>query len=275
MGIRKFNPVTPGTRWRTVASFEELTTDRPEKSLTRPLSKSGGRNNTGRVTSRHRGGGHKRRYRVIDFKRDKFGITGNVATIEYDPNRSARIALITYVDGEKRYILAPDGLKVGDTVMSGPAADPKVGNALPLAQIPVGSKIHNIELRPGKGGQMARSAGTSAQLMGRDGDRVQIKLPSGEVRTVLGRNLATLGEVSNHDHENISLGKAGVSRWLGIRPWSRGVAKNPVDHPMGGGEGKSSGGRHPVSPWGMPAKGYKTRKKRNPSNKFIITRRTK
>ncbi len=275
MAIRKLKPNTPGTRHMTYSSFEELSKNEPEKSLTKALKKSGGRNNLGRMTSRHRGGGHKRRYRVIDFKRDKFGIEAKVHTIEYDPNRSSRIALLHYADGEKRYIIAPDKLKVGDTVMSGEKADIKVGNALKLRDLPLGSFVHNVELKPGKGGQLGRSAGVQIQLMAKEGKYAQLKMPSGEVRLILLECMATYGTVGNTDHENISVGKAGRSRWLGIRPHVRGVVMNPVDHPMGGGEGRSSGGGHPVSPWGQKAKGLKTRTKKKNSNKYIIKRRNK
>ena len=273
MAIRKFKPITPGTRFMSVSTFEEITKTVPEKSLTVSLKKSGGRNNRGRVTARHRGGGHKRKYRIIDFKRDKFGVPAKVFSIEYDPNRSARIALLHYADGEKRYILAPDGLKVGDTVQSGPGSEIKVGNALKLKDIPLGSFVHNVELKPGKGGQLGRSAGASLQLMAKEGKYATLKMPSGEVRMISLECMATYGTVGNADHLNISLGKAGRSRWLGRRPHTRGVAMNPVDHPMGGGEGKTSGGGHPVSPWGQPAKGLKTRKKKKESNKYIIRRR--
>lgn len=274
MAIRKLNPVTPGTRGMSVPTFEEITKAEPEKSLIEPLKKTGGRNNNGHITSRHRGGGHKRLYRIVDFKRDKFGVEAKVASIEYDPNRSARIALLHYKDGEKRYIIAPDGLKVGEIVMSGPTAEIKVGNTLPLANIPVGTFVHGVELQPGKGAQMARSAGTSVYLMAKEGDLAQLKLPSGEVRNVRANCVATIGVVSNLDHENISLGKAGRSRWLGIRPQSRGVVMNPVDHPHGGGEGKSpQGNPHPVSPWGWHTKGKKTRKPKKASNKYIVKRR--
>jgi len=272
MGIKKFKPVTPTLRYRTVSDFSEITKTEPEKSLLAPLKKSGGRNNHGRITSRHRGGGHKRRYRLIDFKRSKIDIEAKVASIEYDPNRSARIALLHYVDGEKRYILAPKGLEVGATVIAGESAPFNVGNCLPLGKIPLGTLLHNIELKPGRGGQMARSAGAFAQLMAKEGDYVTLRLPSGEVRLVHTRCVATIGEVGNSEHENIVIGKAGKSRWLGRRPHVRGVAMNPVDHPMGGGEGKASGGRHPCSPWGQPAKGKKTRR-RQPSDKFIVRRR--
>lgn len=257
-----------------VSSFDEITKTKPEKSLIEPLKKSGGRNNTGRITSRHRGGGHKRMYRIIDFKRDKTGMDAKVIAIEYDPNRSARIALLQYPDGEKRYIIAPEGVKVGEKLRSGPDAEIKTGNALPLANIPAGTFVHNVELRPGKGAQLARSAGASVQLMAKEGKYAQLRLPSGEVRNVPLACMATIGAVSNAEHENISLGKAGRSRWLGIRPQSRGVVQNPVDHPHGGGEGKSpQGNPHPVSPWGWHTKGKKTRRRKNPSNKYIVKRR--
>ena len=274
MAIKKFKPVTPSLRYKTVTDFSVLTKKKPEKSLLVPIKKSGGRNNTGRITMRRMGGGHKRMYRIIDFKRDKIGIPARVASIEYDPNRSAFISLLHYADGEKRYIIAPHGIKVGDTVVSGPDAEIHVGNALPLEKIPTGIFVHNIELVRGKGGQMARSAGSYAQLMAKEGDHVLLRLPSGEVRMVRKECYATVGQVSNIDHENITLGKAGRSRWLGRRPKVRGVAMNPIDHPLGGGEGKSSGGRHPVTPWGKPTKGYKTRR-RKPSDKYIIHRRKK
>lgn len=273
MAIRKLKPMTPGTRYMSISTFEEVTKTNPEKSLTSKLKKSGGRNNLGRVTSRHRGGGHKRKYRVIDFKRDKFNIPAKVFSIEYDPNRSARIALLHYADGEKRYILAPKGLKVGETVVSGEGVEIKIGNALKLKEMPLGSIVHNIELKPGKGAQIARSAGSEVQLMAKEGDYAQLKMPSGEVRLVRLECMATYGSVGNTDHENISIGKAGRTRWLGKRPKVRGVAMNPVDHPMGGGEGRSSGGGHPVSPWGQKAKGLKTRSVRKESNKYIIKRR--
>jgi large subunit ribosomal protein L2 len=274
MALRKLKPVTPGTRWMLVSSFDEITKTKPEKSLIEPLKKSGGRNNTGRITSRHRGGGHKRMYRIIDFKRDKTGMDAKVIAIEYDPNRSARIALLQYPDGEKRYIIAPEGVKVGEKLRSGPDAEIKTGNALPLANIPAGTFVHNVELRPGKGAQLARSAGASVQLMAKEGTYAQLRLPSGEVRNVPLACMATIGAVSNAEHENISLGKAGRSRWLGIRPQSRGVVQNPVDHPHGGGEGKSpQGNPHPVSPWGWHTKGKKTRRRKNPSNKYIVKRR--
>lgn len=275
MAIRKLKPNTPGTRFMSISSFEEVTKTTPEKSLTAALKKSGGRNNLGRVTSRHRGGGHKQKYRIIDFKRDKKNIPAKVFAIEYDPNRSARIALLHYADGEKRYILAPDGLKVGATVTSGSGSEINIGNALPLKDMPLASFIHNVELRPGKGGQLGRSAGISIQLMAKEGKEALLKMPSGEVRKVSLECMATYGVVGNGDHENVSLGKAGRRRWLGVRPFVRGVAMNPVDHPMGGGEGKTSGGGHPVSPWGQKAKGLKTRKRKNPTNKYIVKRRTK
>jgi large subunit ribosomal protein L2 len=275
MAIIKLKPVTPGTRFRSNFSFEEITKSSPEKSLTVAIKKSGGRNNLGRVTARHRGGGHKRRYRVIDFKRDKHGIPAKVHSIEYDPNRTSRIALLHYADGEKRYILAPEGLKVGSTIVSGSGSEIIIGNALPLKEMPLGSFVHNVEMKPGKGGQLGRSAGSSLQLLAKEGKIAQLKMPSGEVRTVKVECMATYGMVGNAEQENISLGKAGRSRWLGIRPHVRGVAMNPVDHPMGGGEGKTSGGGHPVSPWGQKAKGLKTRKNKKESNKFIIKRRNK
>lgn len=270
MGIKKYKPNTPSMRFRTGYTFEEITCTKPEKSLLRPVRKSGGRNNQGRITCRHRGGGHRRHYRIIDFKRDKAGIPAKVATIEYDPNRTARIALLHYVDGEKRYILAPEGLEVGSQVMSGPEAEVAIGNALPLDKIPLGSTVHNIELKRGRGGQIARSAGTFGQVVAKDGDYVHVKMPSNDVHLIRKECLATLGSVSNSDHSLISLGKAGRKRWLGIRPTVRGVAMNPVDHPMGGGEGKTSGGGHPVSPWGKPAKGGKTRKTKKYSDKYIV-----
>jgi len=270
MGIKKYKPITPTLRFRTGYTFEEITTDSPEKSLLKPLHKTGGRNNMGRITCRHRGGGERRHYRIIDFKRDKIGIPAKVATIEYDPNRTARIALLHYVDGEKRYIIAPDGLKVGTMLMSGPEAEISVGNALPLDRIPLGSFVHNIELKRGKGGQIARSAGTYGQVVAKDGDYVHVKMPSNDVHLIRRECLATMGQVSNPDHNLIQIGKAGRKRWMGIRPTVRGVVMNPVDHPMGGGEGKTSGGRHPVSPWGKPAKGGKTRKNKKYSDKYIV-----
>ncbi len=273
MGIRKFKPNTPGTRYMSVPTFEEITKSTPEKSLTVKLKKSGGRNNMGRITSRHRGGGHKRKYRIIDFKRDKYNVPAKVFSIEYDPNRSARIALLHYEDGEKRYIIAPDGLKVGATVASGEGVDIVVGNALKLKDMPLGSFLHNVELKPGKGGQLGRSAGAAIQLVAKEGKYATLKMPSGEMRMVHNECMATYGTVGNSDHSNLSLGKAGRSRWLGKRPHVRGTAMNPVDHPMGGGEGKTAGGGHPVSPWGQKAKGLKTRKKKNESNKYIVKRR--
>ena len=274
MVTRRVKPTSPGRRFQSYASFEEITKKTPERSLLRIIKKSGGRNANGRITSRHRGGGHKRYYRIVDFKRDKIGIPAKVASIEYDPNRSARIALLQYADGEKRYILSPLNLSVGDEVMSGPEADIKPGNTLPLKSIPLGTHIHNIELRIGKGGQIVRSAGTYAQLMAKEDRYALIKLPSSEVRMVLLNCMATIGQVGNVTHENIDLGKAGRKRWLGKRPKVRGVAMNPVDHPMGGGEGRSSGGRHPCTPWGVPTKGYRTRKNKRTS-RFIVKRRTK
>jgi large subunit ribosomal protein L2 len=267
-------PTSPGRRFQTVADFAEITKTEPEKSLVRPLKKSGGRNNYGRLTARHQGGGHKRKYRLIDFKRDKMGVPATVAAIEYDPNRTARIALLHYADGEKRYILAPLDLRVGDEIISSAEADIKPGNTLPLQNIPTGTLLHNVEMKPGKGGQMARAAGSSVQLMAKEGGHAHLKLPSGEVRMVPVFCRATIGQLSNVEHENISLGKAGRKRWLGQRPRVRGVAMNPVDHPLGGGEGKSSGGRHPCTPWGKPTKGYKTRKPKD-SDRYIIKRRGK
>jgi len=275
MAIIKLKPNTPGTRFRSDFSFEEITKSSPEKSLTKAIKKSGGRNNHGRVTARHIGGGHKQRYRIIDFKRDKSGIPATVHSIEYDPNRTCRIALLHYADGEKRYILAPEGLKVGAKVISGSGSDITVGNSLPLSDMPLGSFVHNVEIKPGKGGQLGRSAGSSLQVLSKDGDYAQLKMPSGEVRMIRLNCMATYGIVGNSEKENISLGKAGRSRWMGIRPHVRGVAMNPVDHPMGGGEGKTSGCGHPVSPWGQKAKGLKTRKHKKSSNKFIIKRRKK
>lgn len=273
MPIKKFNPYTPSRRYMTVQDFTGLTKKKPEKSLLVSSKKSGGRNNDGRITTRHIGGGHKRAYRIIDFKRNKHNIPARVAAIEYDPNRSANIALLNYVDGEKRYILAPNGLKVGDTLMSGSEIEIRVGNAMPLKYIPVGQMIHNIELKIGKGGQMVKSAGAYAVLMAKDGKYCHIKLPSGEVRLIHENCSATLGQIGNIDHFNVVIGKAGKSRWLGIRPTVRGSAMNPVDHPHGGGEGRTTGGRNPVSPWGTPAKGFRTRKKNKPSNKYILKRR--
>ncbi len=272
MGIKRFKPYTPSRRFMTVSDFAEITKTEPEKSLTVGFVRGTGRNNQGRITCRHKGGGHKRRYRIIDFKRNKIGVPAKVAAIEYDPNRSARIALLVYADGEKRYILWPEGLKVGDTVVAGPDAEIKVGNALPLRHIPVGTIVHNVELKPGKGGQLARAAGSFAQVMGKVGDYAQLRLPSGELRLVHLDCMATIGQVGNLDHENIVIGKAGRSRWLGIRPTVRGTAMNPVDHPHGGGEGRTFG-KHPVTPWGQPTKGYKTRRAKKYSDKFIIKRR--
>ncbi len=273
MGIKTYKPTTPALRYKTTSSFEEITRSTPEKSLLVGLKKSGGRNNRGRITARHRGGGHKRRYRIIDFKRNKPGVPAKVASIEYDPNRSARIALVHYADGEKRYIVAPAGVGVGDVLVSGPEAPLKSGNALEIRRIPQGTVLHNLELFPGRGAQVARSAGAGAVLMAKEEPYALVRLPSGEIRKVSMDCTATIGSVGNSDHMNISIGKAGKSRWLGRRPRVRGVAMNPVDHPMGGGEGRSSGGRHPCSPWGMPAKGYKTRKKRKQSNRYIVKRR--
>ena len=274
MAIKKYSPVTPSRRFMTSLTFEEITTNKPEKSLLRPLRKTGGRNAYGRITVRHHGGGNRQKYRLIDFKREKDGVPAKVVSIEYDPNRTANIALLTYKDGEKRYILAPLGLKVGDILESGENADIKVGNALPIVNIPVGTLIHNIELKPGKGGQLVRSAGNVAQLMAKDGKYAQVRLPSGEVRMVSINCRATVGQVGNLDHENVTIGKAGRKRWMGVRPTVRGVVMNPVDHPHGGGEGKSPIGRpSPVTPWGKPTLGYKTRKKNKKSDKFIIKRR--
>ncbi|MDO4868755.1 MAG: 50S ribosomal protein L2 [Bacillota bacterium] len=274
MGIKKYNPTTPGLRGMTVSTFEEITSTTPEKSLTVTLKKHSGRNSRGKITVRHRGGGYRPKYRIIDFKRDKDGIPGKVATIEYDPNRSANIALINYADGEKRYIIAPEKLVVGDIIESGAEADIKIGNALPVANIPVGTIIHNIELKPGKGGQLVRSAGNGAQLMAKEGNFAQVRLPSGEVRRIRIECRATIGEVGNGEHQNIQIGKAGRKRHMGIRPTVRGSVMNPNDHPHGGGEGKAGIGRvSPVTPWGKPALGYKTRKKKNPSDKYIVKRR--
>ncbi|MEC4675811.1 MAG: 50S ribosomal protein L2 [Nitrospirota bacterium] len=271
MGIRKNNPTSPGKRFRTDSDFAEITADKPLKSLVRPIKKSGGRNNQGRITVWHRGGANKRKYRIIDFKRDKFGVPAIVDTIEYDPNRSARIALLKYKDGDKRYIIMPSGLNAGDEVVSGKGAEIKTGNALPLSDIPLGTFIHNIEINPGQGAKVVRSAGTSAQLIAKDEKYVQIKLASGEVRRIVNRCMATIGQVSNADHENISIGKAGRTRWKGKRPTVRGVAMNPIDHPLGGGEGRSSGGRPPCSPWGKP-EGIKTRHNKK-TDKYIVKRR--
>jgi large subunit ribosomal protein L2 len=268
--IRKYKPTSAGRRFMTVSTFEEITKAEPEKALLEPLTRKGGRNNKGRITTRHQGGGHKRRYRVIDFKRGKDGVPAKVAAIEYDPNRSARIALLHYADGEKRYILAPARLKVGDRVESGPEADIKPGNSLPLANIPTGTMVHNVELKPGRGGQLARSAGSSIQLVAKEGTYATLRLPSGEMRRVLVACRATIGQVGNVDHENVTGGKAGRSRWKGKRPTVRGSAMNPVDHPHGGGEGKSKGGRHPVTPWGVPTLGKRTRRKHKQSDKLIV-----
>ena len=274
MPVRKLRPTTPGTRWMSVQTFGDITKSKPEKGLIEPLRKTGGRNTNGHITSRHRGGGHKRFYRIVDFKRDKRDIEAKVIAIEYDPNRSARIALLCYKDGEKRYILAPDGIRVGDALMSGEGAEIRAGNAMPLGNIPVGTSVHAVELRPGRGAQVARSAGTAIQLMAKEGRFAQLKMPSGEIRNFPVTAYATIGTGSNRDHENISLGKAGRSRWLGIRPQSRGFVQNPVDHPHGGGEGKSpQGNPHPVSPWGWHTKGKKTRKHKLASSKFIVKRR--
>jgi len=274
MGIKTNKPTSAGRRFQTCSTFEEVTSKEAEKGLLKPLNRRAGRNSMGRITVRHRGGGHKRKYRVIDFRRDKEGIPALVNSIEYDPNRSANIALLHYVDGEKRYILAPHGLQAGDQVISGPSAEIRTANTIPLRQIPLGTYIHNIELNIGHGGQLVRSAGSQAQLMAKEGKYAQIKLPSGEVRMVLQDCKATIGQVGNIEHENISIGKAGRNRWLGKRPHVRGVAMNPVDHPHGGGEGKSSGGRHPVTPWGVPTKGYKTRVKKS-TDRLIVKRRGK
>jgi large subunit ribosomal protein L2 len=274
MAIKSYRPYTPSRRTMTVEARREVSRDQPEKSLVEGKRRTGGRNSAGRITSRFIGGGHKKKYRVVDFKRDKTGVPARVASIEYDPNRSARIALLHYADGEKRYILAPVGLEVGRTVLSGPQADILVGNALPLQNIPAGTIVHNVELRPGKGAQLARSAGAQAQLVSREGGAALLKLPSGEVRRVPAECMATVGQVGNLEHENVSLGKAGRTRWLGKRPHNRGVSMNPVDHPHGGGEGKTSGGRHPVTPWGQPTRGYKTRNNKR-TEKWIVTHRSK
>ncbi len=274
MGIKKLSPTSPARRYQTYLTNDELTTDKPYKPLLDTKKRTSGRNNHGQITIRHRGGGHKRHYRIIDFKRDKVGIPGKVATIEYDPNRSARIALVNYADGEKRYIIAAAGLQVGQEILSGPEADILTGNALPIKNIPLGTQVHNIELKPGKGGQMARSAGSFAQLVAKEGGIAQLRLPSGEIRLVTVDCMATVGQVGNSEHENVSLGKAGRNRWKGIRPTVRGVAMNPVDHPHGGGEGKTSGGRNPVTPWGKPTRGYKTRNNKR-TDQFIVKRRTK
>ena len=276
MGIKQYKPTSPGRRFQTVSDFSEITRSTPEKSLLAPKPKKAGRNNKGRITTRHQGGGVKRRYRIIDFKRNKDGVPAKVATIEYDPNRSARIALLHYADGEKRYIIHPKGLKVGDTVISGPDADIKPGNALPLENIPVGTLVHNVELQPGKGAAMARSAGTSIQLMGKEGKYAILRMPSSEMRRVLLTCRATIGEVGNAEHSNIKIGKAGRKRWMGVRPTVRGTVMNPVDHPHGGGEGKNkTSGRHPVTPWGVPTKGHRTRNPKKASSRLIIRRRKK
>jgi large subunit ribosomal protein L2 len=274
MAIKRFRPLTPSQRFRTVPDFAEITSTVPEKALLEPQSKSGGRNNKGRITAYHRGGGHRRRYRRVDFKREKLNIPARVASIEYDPNRSARISLLHYADGEKRYVLAPEGVNVNDVLLSGDQAEIKVGNCMPLERMPLGTMVHNVEMRPGKGAQMVRSAGTMAQLVAKEGDKATLKMPSTEVRTVPIKCFATIGQVGNLAHKNVSWGKAGAARWRGWRPITRGVAMNPVDHPMGGGEGKSSGGRHPCTPWGVPTKGYKTRSKRK-SLKHLVERRKK
>ena len=274
MAIKRFRPLTPSQRFRTVPDFAEITSTVPEKSLLEPQSKSGGRNNKGRITAYHRGGGHRQHYRRIDFKREKLNIPARVASIEYDPNRSARISLLHYADGEKRYIVAPEGVNVNDVLFSGDQAEIKVGNCMPLERMPLGTMVHNVEMRPGKGAQMVRSAGAMAQLVAKEGDKATLRMPSTEVRTVPIKCYATIGQVGNLAHKNVSWGKAGAARWRGWRPITRGVAMNPVDHPMGGGEGKSSGGRHPCTPWGVPTKGYKTRSKRK-SLKHLVERRKK
>ena len=274
MALKKYKPTSPGRRFMTVSTFDEVTKTKPERKLLAKLTKSGGRNNHGHVTARHRGGGHKRRYRIVDFKRSKIGVPARVAAVEYDPNRTARLALLVYADGEKSYILCPEGLTVGDTVISSAHADIKPGNSLKLKYIPLGTLVHNVEMRPGKGGQMVRSAGTGAQLMAKEGRYALLRMPSGELRQIFMECRATIGSVGNGDHSNISIGKAGRTRWLGRRPKVRGVAMNPVDHPHGGGEGRSSGGRHPVTPWGVPTKGKKTRRNKK-STRFIVKRRKK
>lgn len=275
MALKKYKPTTPSRRHMVTSAFDEITKSTPERSLLRPKKSSGGRNSSGRLTTRHKGGGHKRRYRLIDFKRNKFGVPAKVAAIEYDPNRSARIALLHYVDGAKSYIIAPAGLEVGSMIVSGPGIEPTVGNCLPLSEIPLGMDVHNIELEPGRGAQIARSAGAYAQLMSREGEFANLKLPSGEIRRIRIQCYATIGQVGNVDHENIVSGKAGRKRWLGVRPTVRGVAMNPVDHPMGGGEGRTSGGGHPTSPWGTLAKGKRTRKPKKSSSQYIVERRKK
>ena len=275
MGTKRYNPHTPGLRFLVTADFAEITATEPERSLTGPIRRTGGRNNMGKMTSRRMGGGHKRRYRIIDFRRDKLEVPGSVATIEYDPNRSARIALVNYVDGEKRYILAPLGLNVGDKVIASDSADIKPGNAMRLTSVPLGTFVHNIELKVGRGGQVCRSAGCYAQVMAKEGKYVLLRMPSGELRNILAECSATIGQVGNLEHENEVLGKAGRARWLGFRPYVRGTAMNPIDHPHGGGEGRTKGGRHPVTPWGKPTKGYKTRSRKKPSGRFIVKRREK
>ncbi|PCJ56125.1 MAG: 50S ribosomal protein L2 [Candidatus Hydrogenedentota bacterium] len=275
MALKRFKPTSPGQRFKTVADFSELTKKRPEKRLTEPNPKKAGRNNNGRITMRRRGGGHKRLYRVVDFRRNKDGVPGIIRALEYDPNRSARLALVVYADGDKRYIIAPDELEIGMTITSGPDAEFQVGNCLPLAKIPLGTLIHNVEMAPGKGAKIARSAGNKCQILGKEGDYAALRLPSGEMRRIPIDCRAVIGEVGNSEHNNINLGKAGRARWLGRRPKVRGVVMNPVDHPHGGGEGRTSGGRHPVTPWGVPTKGYKTRKKNHRTDKFIIRRRNK
>lgn len=272
MGLKKFRPMTPTLRYKTLPDFKEITKTEPEKSLVKSLRGTGGRNNKGNISCRHKGGGHRRRYRIVDFKREKDGVPAKVAAIEYDPNRSARIALLNYADGEKRYIVAPVGLSVGDVIVSGEDADIKTGNNLPLKSVPLGTQVHNVEMVPGRGAQLARGAGNFCQVLAKEGNYVQLRLPSGEVRMVSLSCRCTIGQVGNVDHENVVIGKAGKQRWLGVRPSVRGVAMNPIDHPMGGGEGKSSGGRHPCTPWGKPTKGYKTRKKKL-SDKLIVRRR--
>ena len=274
MAVRSYKPTSPARRFYSVLTFDEITTSTPHKPLVENLKRTGGRNNHGELTSWWRGGGHKRSYRIIDFKRDKIGVPAKVTTIEYDPNRSANIALLTYADGEKRYILHPVGLKVGDTIISSPTADILPGNCMPLKSVPQGTTVHNVELKPGKGGQIARSAGSSVQLVAKEGAYASLKMPSGEIRLISLECLATIGQVGNLEHEKISIGKAGRSRWMGNKPHNRGVVMNPVDHPHGGGEGKTSGGRHPVSPWGTPTKGYKTRRNKS-TNRFIVERRKK
>jgi large subunit ribosomal protein L2 len=275
MGTKRYSANTPGRRFLVTADYAEVTADAPERSLTESLRRTGGRNNLGRMTSRRMGGGHKRRYRIIDFRRDKLEVPGRVATIEYDPNRTARIALVAYSDGEKRYVLAPLGMNVGDTIVASDTADIKPGNALRLAVVPLGTFIHNVELKVGRGGQICRSAGCFAQVMAKEGKYVLLRLPSGELRNVLAECRATIGQVGNLEHENEQLGKAGRARWLGFRPYVRGTAMNPIDHPHGGGEGRTKGGRHPVTPWGKPTKGYKTRSRKKPSGRFIVKRRGK